>query len=238
MIWARSYNRCVSLIVWTGAAMFLLSLVHFLWRYFFTFGEPAAAGTGYAGVVINFSLFSVFALHHSILARTRAKTWINGLFAADVERTLYVWLASLLFIGVAAFWRPVPGVLWSLTGAAALIAWAGQLTGIAFTAWSAGSLGILELAGVRPTSKSVGTTTELRTDGPYSFVRHPIYFAWLLLVWSVPVMNGTRLSFAIISTLYLAIAIPFEERSLVALFGPSYTRYQKQVRWRMLPFVF
>ncbi len=221
---------------WTGAAVFLFSLVHFLWRYFFTFGEPAAAGAGYGGLAINCLLFSVFAIHHSILARSRAKAWINGLLAPNAERTLYVWIASLLFLSVAAFWRPVPGVLWNLTGAAALIAWAGQCTGIAFTAWSAGSLGILELAGVKP-PRATGAVS-LRTDGPYGLVRHPIYLAWLLLVWSVPDMNGTRLSFAAISTLYLAIAVPFEERSLVAQFGLPYTRYQKQVRWRMLPFVY
>jgi protein-S-isoprenylcysteine O-methyltransferase Ste14 len=227
----------VSLIVWTGAAMFLLSLLHFLWRYFVTFGAPAPADTGYSGVAVNFGLFTVFAMHHSLLARTRAKAWINDIFASEVERTVYVWVASLLFVGVAALWQPVPGTIWNLSGTAAVMAWAGQIAGVVFTAWSARSLGILELAGIRPPAQSAAPV-ELRTDGPYGFVRHPIYFAWLLLVWSVPLMNGTRLSFAIISTLYLAVAVPFEERSLVALFGPSYTRYQKKVRWRMLPLVY
>ena len=223
--------------IWTGAAMFFLSLVHFLWRYFFTFGDPAPASAGVESIAVNCALFSVFALHHSALARTGAKAWINRLLGSDRERTLYVWVASLLFFGVAGLWRPVSGVLWSLDGWAAWIAWAGQIAGIIFTAWSAGALGVLELAGVR-TAPTSGAAVSLRTDGPYSVVRHPIYFAWLLLVWSVPHMNGTRLSFAVISTLYLAVAVPFEERSLVALFGPAYTRYQQQVRARMLPFIY
>lgn len=224
------------MVAWTGAAMFFGSLVHFLWRYFFAFGEPVSAEIGFAGVAINFALFSAFALHHSVLARSRAKTQINQLLGADRERTLFVWIASILFVAVAALWRPVPGVVWDLHGWAGWIAWTGQLAGVVFTAWSAGALGILELAGVRPPSKTV--VVNLRTDGPYGLVRHPIYFAWLLLVWSVPLMNGTRLSFAVISTLYLVVAVPFEERSLVTLFGPAYTRYQSQVRWRMLPFVY
>ena len=48
-------------------------------------------------------------------------------------------------------------------------------------------------------------------------------------------MTATRLTFAVISTAYLALAIPWEERSLVRTFGPAYTAYQTQVRWRMLP---
>jgi protein-S-isoprenylcysteine O-methyltransferase Ste14 len=216
--------------------MFLLSLVHFLWRYFVTFGAPAPADAGIEAVALNVGLFSVFALHHSALARTRAKAWISRRFSADHERTLYVWVASLLFVGVAFFWRPVRGVIWDLHGWAAAAVWAGEIAGVALTAWSAAALGVLELSGVRP-QKTV-RPEDLRSDGPYGLVRHPIYFAWLLLVWSVPFMNGTRLSFAAISTLYLAVAIPFEERSLVAHFGPSYATYQKKVRWRMLPFVY
>jgi protein-S-isoprenylcysteine O-methyltransferase Ste14 len=226
----------VSLVVWAGAAMFFLSLIHFLWRYFATFGEPAA-GIGFIEpLAINFGLFTAFALHHSLLARTRAKSWIHRQYSADHERTLYVWVASLLFLGIAACWRPVPGTLWNLHGWPARLAWAGQIAGVVMTAWSAGTLGVLELAGVRPPN-SVGAA-DLRCDGPYGVVRHPIYFAWLLLVWSVPFMNGTRLSFAAISTLYLVVAIPFEERSLVAHFGPPYAAYQTKVRWRMLPFVY
>ena len=40
------------------------------------------------------------------------------------------------------------------------------------------------------------------------------------------------------TSLYLAVAIPWEERSLVRAFGDSYERYQRQVRWRILPYVY
>ena len=222
------------MVAWAGAALFFLSLVHFVWRYFVTFGAPAPTGASLQPALINFGLFTIFAVHHSALARTRAKGWISR-FAGEHERTAYVWVASLLFLSVAYFWRPVGGVLWHLHGWTAGIVWAGEAAGVALTAWSAAALGVLELSGVRP-PRSVGPG-DLRSDGPYGLVRHPIYFAWLLLVWSVPFMNGTRLSFAAISTLYLVVAVPFEERSLVAHFGPAYAEYQKKVRWRMLPLV-
>ena len=55
-------------------------------------------------------------------------------------------------------------------------------------------------------------------------------------VWAVlSDMTATRLVFALISTLYLVVAIPFEERSLIETFGPDYASYQRKVRWRMMP---
>ena len=78
----------------------------------------------------------------------------------------------------------------------------------------------------------------LQTRGVYGFVRHPVYFAWVLMVIGTPHMTMTRMTFAVISTTYLAIAIPFEERGLLDVFGSEYREYQKRVRWRMIPGVY
>jgi protein-S-isoprenylcysteine O-methyltransferase Ste14 len=51
-------------------------------------------------------------------------------------------------------------------------------------------------------------------------------------------MTGTRLVFAAISCLYVLIAIPFEERSLLATTGGAYNRYVNQVKWKLLPGVY
>jgi methanethiol S-methyltransferase len=51
-------------------------------------------------------------------------------------------------------------------------------------------------------------------------------------------MTGDRLAFAAITTLYLVIAIRWEERSLVRSFGEDYLRYTRQVPWRIVPFIY
>ena len=76
-----------------------------------------------------------------------------------------------------------------------------------------------------------------RTNGPFGIVRHPIYLGWILMVFGAPTMTTDRLVFAVISSLYLVLAIPWEERSLVAVFGDRYRTYQDTVRWRILPWV-
>ena len=68
-------------------------------------------------------------------------------------------------------------------------------------------------------SPAPATHVPLQTRGFYGFVRHPVYFAWVLMVFGAPHMTMTRLTFAVMSTAYLAIAIPFEERGLLDVFG-------------------
>ena len=46
------------------------------------------------------------------------------------------------------------------------------------------------------------------------------------------------MAFAVITSMYLVVAVPWEERSLVRSFGEDYVRYQRQVRWRIIPFVY
>ena len=141
----------------------------------------------------------------------------------------------MLFITVCAAWRPVPGELYHVTGAVALAAYAVHAAGIILTARGSARLDVFDLAGVRAVSPAPVSHVPLQTHGVYGFVRHPVYFAWVLMVVGTPHMTMTRLTFAVISTAYLAIAIPFEERGLLDVFGSEYREYQKRVRWRMIP---
>jgi len=224
---------------WCGAAAFAGSLLFFLYSYLVTFGRPAEHTAIVEPIAIDAVLFTGFALHHSAFARPALKHRLAALLSAPLERSVYTWIASLLFIVVCAAWRDVPGRLYELSGPAAIAGYAVQLVAILLTARSSARLDVLDLAGVRPslTSRASGAAEHvpLVTTGLYGFVRHPLYFAWMLLVFATPQMTMTRLTFALLSTAYLAIAIPFEERALVRVFGAEYREYQRRVRWRMIP---
>jgi protein-S-isoprenylcysteine O-methyltransferase Ste14 len=237
----RSSTR-LSLVAWTGALVFASSLLWFLYCYGIGFGVAAPEGPVLEPLLVNAALFSLFALHHSVLARPAVKAAIGRRLPIGLERSLYTWVASLLFIAVCGLWQPVPGRLYALTGGWALVGYSLQLAGIVLTLRGASAVDCLELAGVRPVllaaRGSAQSHVPLATSGLYGFVRHPLYFAWVLLVFGTPVMTATRASFAIISTLYLAAAIPWEERSLVEAFGQEYEEYRRKVRWRMMPGVY
>lgn len=220
---------------WAGAALFAGALAYFAWSFLGPFGHVATDGPVGPPLIVDTLLFSLFALHHSLLARTGAKAWLTRVIPPAVERSSYVWVASLLFIAVCTTWQPVPGVWWHSDGAVRWILMSLQGVGAWLTLYSASMLDVFELAGTRGFMRAKPEATELKSHGPYGLVRHPIYLAWLLLVWPPTTMTSTRLVFAIVSTLYLVVAIPFEERSLHASIGPSYAEYVTRVRWRLVP---
>lgn len=222
-------------VAWLGGACFVAALATGAWHVGVVFATPAA-GTGLRplALVWNVLAFTIFALHHSVMARSRAKVWIARLVPPRLERSIYVWVASLLFIALCMSWQRMPGVLYTATGWAAWALRAMQVAGLVFTLAGARVLDGLELAGIRQVL-GPPRPADIRVVWPFTVVRHPIYLGWALLVFGVSPMTVDRLVWALVSTLYLVIAMPWEERSLSAAAGPAYSAYCRRVRWRMVP---
>jgi protein-S-isoprenylcysteine O-methyltransferase Ste14 len=222
--------------VWLGGALFVASLASFAFVYGIVLGRPApvnAASTGVA-VAVNLLMFTVFAVHHSAMARTGAKAWIADVIPPPLERSVYVWISSALFLGVTWMWVPVPGVAWELSGGWQWLGRVAQLWGLWLTARAAGLLDPLALAGIRQLHGPL-RPSEFKAVGPFLLVRHPIYLGWILMVFGAPVMTMSRLVMAVVSSAYLVLAVPWEERSLIEAFGDRYRAYQQRVRWRIVP---
>jgi protein-S-isoprenylcysteine O-methyltransferase Ste14 len=214
-----------------GALVFVIALAVGTWR-FIALGTPPADGPLLTGLLANTLLFGMFALHHSVLAREPVKAAVARLVSPPLERTTYVWVASLLFIVTCVAWRPIAGELYRIPPPWAWLIGALQLAGGLVTLDAARRIDVRVLAGLRPEPAQDG---DLVARGTYRVVRHPIYLGWVLLVWAASDMTMGRLVFAIISTSYLVIAVPFEERSLRRRFGPAYDAYRRRVRWRIVP---
>ncbi|MGH9253953.1 MAG: methyltransferase family protein [Vicinamibacterales bacterium] len=260
---AASSVRVARLVSATGALLFFVSLAYFAFVYLMRFDDAGIGEDTAVALTWNVTLFSLFALHHSVFARVRVRRLVSQAVPAGLERSVYVWIASLLFIAVCAWWRPIAGMAWQADG---LVLWALralQAAGVWLTLRSAVILDIGELAGLRrpgggnsvvagglPPSREASADrrslggggqasgTEFKTTGPYGWVRHPIYAGWFLFVWTASPMTMTRLTFAAVSCVYLLIAIPLEERTMRATSGGSYERYMAQVRWRLVPGVY
>jgi protein-S-isoprenylcysteine O-methyltransferase Ste14 len=110
-----------------------------------------------------------------------------------------------------------------------------QLVGVWVIARATAAIDALELAGIRNTKI---TDEELQSRGAYGLVRHPIYLGWVLVVFGTAHMTGDRLAFAVLTTTYLLLAMPWEERSLERQFGPAYRRYKERVRWKIIPYLY
>jgi protein-S-isoprenylcysteine O-methyltransferase Ste14 len=225
------------LLALSASLAFLASLGYFIYAYA-QFGTPAGRwhSGGWLAVAQNVLMFSVFAVHHSVIARQGTKRRLRRIVPPHLERSGYVGGAAVLFAITLSFWQPVPGLAWRLDGPWFVVAEVICLTGVAIIGISVSSLDLLAYLGLRQGLGLVaGPPDTLTMDGPYRFVRHPVYLGWILLVWSLPVMTGTRLVFAAISTIYILLVMPYEEASFRRAYGAQYDAYATQVRWRLFP---
>jgi protein-S-isoprenylcysteine O-methyltransferase Ste14 len=172
-----------------------------------------------------------------VFARASVKDSLSRLVPNRFIRAVYVWVASVLLILVCVLWRPIGAEIFRAPMPAAIALTFVRLVGVWFIAKAVGAIDALELAGIRQVEGPPKRGT-LQVIGVYRLVRHPLYLGWMLAVFAAPNMTGDRLAFAAMSSAYLLVAIPWEERSLEHAFGEAYRRYKHQVRWRVVPFIY
>ncbi len=76
------------------------------------------------------------------------------------------------------------------------------------------------------------------SQGPYRFVRHPIYFGYVMLHLGFFLLNPSLWNFVVFGLLY-SVKIPrilAEERLLSR--DPDYVAYMSRVKWRLVPGLF
>ena len=228
--------------VWLGGAAFVTALGFCAYSYLVTFSSGVASTSMARGsaaldnlrLAANVALFSLFAAHHSLFARDSVKARLVQIVPDRLMRSFYVWTASLLLIFVCALWRPIGRDVYEVTGWQANVHAAVQLAGLAIIAASVRAIDPLELAGIRRDP----SRTNLQITGPYRWVRHPLYLGWMLAVFGAAHMTADRLAFAAITSVYVIVAVPWEERALERTFPESYRRYKEEVRWRVVPYVY
>src|SRR5579862_8118436 len=79
---------------------------------------PAVAAT------VDLALLGVFAVQHTVMARRAFKARFTRIVPPLAERSAFVLAASAALLVLFWLWRPIPGVVWSLAGAQAAVAWA------------------------------------------------------------------------------------------------------------------
>jgi protein-S-isoprenylcysteine O-methyltransferase Ste14 len=217
---------------WIGGALFAIALVWCAWFYLVQLGRPLPAG-GARAIAFDAALLALFGVHHSLFAREQLKRAMAPL-SPQAIRSLYVYVASLLLIAVCVLWQPIGGEIYDDAGVLAFAHAAVQIAGLWLIVRAVARIDPLELAGIHPPR----TDDALQTAGPYRWVRHPLYLGWVVMVFGAAHMTRDRLAFAALTTIYLAVAVPWEERSLERTFGDAYVRYRRVVRWRIVPFIY
>jgi protein-S-isoprenylcysteine O-methyltransferase Ste14 len=203
------------------------------------FGVPKSIDSGPEGsilvaLLVDGALLALFAMQHSVMARPRFKLLWTRVVPEPVERSTYVLLSSVALLILFWQWRPLGGLIWRMDGGVAEAAiLALYIVGVLIVLLSTFLINHFDLFGLRQVylymvSRNY-TRLEFRTPFFYRYVRHPLYFGWLLMFWSAPVMTVAHLFFAAMTTVYILLAIRFEEADLITVHGDKYLQYRKNV---------
>ncbi len=223
----------MQLFAWLGGALFVGALADAAYAYFVRWSTTSPF-SGTTSLVTDVVLFAMLGLNQSVFGRESVKSAMRLVVEDRWLRTVYVWVASVLLLTAVELWTLVGGEIYRTSGALAAALVVFQLGGLALIAKSVAAIDPLELAGIR--APAAGGL--LTTSGPYRIGRHPLYLGWIVLVFGTPHMTGDRLVFAVVTTLYLITAIPWEEQSLLRAYGAAYASYQQTVRWRVVPYLY
>jgi len=202
------------------------------------FGVPKSIDSGREGsaaaaLAIDGALLALFALQHSIMARPWFKRAWTRIVPEPAERSTYVLFSSAALLLMFWQWRPIGAVIWKMNGTGAMIMLALYGAGLMIVLSSTFLINHFDLFGLRQVYLYLAarpyTPLKFRTPFFYRYVRHPLYFGWLLTFWSAPVMTVAHLFFAVMTAAYIFVAIRFEEADLVRAHGDKYRRYRQEV---------
>ena len=182
---------------------------------------------------VDFALIALFGLQHSVMARQGFKRAWKRVVPEPAERSFYVLAASAALIILFAFWRPIEGIVWSVSGAAAYALWALFALGWLIVLLSTFLINHFELFGLQQAwfhaRGRQAAAPQFRQPLFYKHVRHPLYAGFFLAFWATPQMSYGHLLLALGMSVYMLIAIRYEERDLVGLFGEDYEQYRRRV---------
>ncbi len=196
--------------------------------------DSAATMPFLQALIINVLLLGVFGLQHSVMARPAFKRWLTRTVPEAAERSTYVLASSLALILLFWGWQPMGGEIWTVQDPV----WRAVLYGLFAFGWllvlvTTFLINHFDLFGLRQVWLYLRGKqyTQLRfvTPGPYRMVRHPLYVGWLFAFWATPTMTAAHLLFAIVTTVYILVAIQLEERDLLDVHGMDYENYRSRV---------
>ena len=221
--------------------VFALAVLAMILAMFFGLSESFGLVPAPWSYVTNALLILQFPLLHSVLLSDRGRRILTRLAPAPhgstLSTTTYAIIASLQLLALFALWTPSGIVWWRAEGVAFAVmctlytsAWL-LLIKASYDAGAevqSGALGWMSLAqNIRPVFPG------MPTGGLFRIIRQPIYVAFALTLWTVPVWTPDQLALAVSLTAYCLLAPRLKERRFQKLYGERFAAYRAQVPYAL-----
>lgn len=217
--------------------LFAAAVAAMIAAIFFGLSESFGAVPWPWAALANAALILQFPLVHSALLSPRGSRLlvrlIPGQHGGTLATTTYAVIASAQLLALFALWTP-SGIVWWRAEGAAFWAFCAAYTAswlllikASFDAGAevqSGALGWMSLlAGRKP------VFPDMPVLGLFAVIRQPIYVAFALTLWTVPVWTPDQLALSASYTVYCLFAPRLKERRFAARYGDRFARYRASV---------
>ena len=227
---ALSFGAAAHLIFAAAVLAMIVAMFFGMSRSFGAVPWPLAAAA-------NALLLLQFPIAHSFLLTGRGSRWlarlVPGPHGGTLGTTTYAIIASVQLLALFALWTPSGVVWWSAEGwtlYAVTCAYAASWMLLVKASWDAGAevqsgaLGWMSLM-----AKARPHFPDMPTQGLFRVIRQPIYVAFALTLWTVPVWTPDQLTLAVCLTAYCLAAPKLKERRFEQRYGDRFRAYKRVV---------
>jgi methanethiol S-methyltransferase len=188
-----------------------------------------------SGTVLWFDagLSFLFFIQHSLLIRRSSRRFLFRFSGEETFGAIYSIASGIVLLLMVILWQTSASSLFVAEG---VFRWCLRLIFVAACVgmvWSVKTLRGFDVFGIGRLMIRLRNRQplpgKLIIAGPYLYVRHPLYFFSMCMIWSCPNVTTDRLLFDLLWTLWIIYGAILEEKDLVAEFGEVYQRYRKTV---------
>ncbi|WGH79646.1 methyltransferase family protein [Jannaschia ovalis] len=218
-------------------AIFALAVIAMIVAMFFGMSESSGRVPYPWAILANAALILQFPIVHSLLLTKRGGKVLTALaparHAGTLATTSFAIVAAIQLLALFALWTPSGIVWWRAEGWAfwaICAAYAGSWLLLMRSNYAAGvevqsgALGWMSLAADRKPEFPAMPDT-----GPFRVIRQPIYVAFALTTWTVPVWTPDQLALAVTLTAYCLLAPRLKEKRYARRYGDRFRAYQQRV---------
>lgn len=218
-------------------SLFAAAVLAMMAAMFFGMSESFGAVPWPWAWLANAALIVQFPLVHSLLLTGRGGRVVTrmmpGPHGSTLATTTYAIIASAQLLALFALWTPSGTVWWRAEG---LMFW------VISSAYAASWLLLLKAsfdAGAEVQSGALGWMSlmarikpvfpDMPTGGLFRLIRQPIYVAFALTLWTVPIWTPDQMALAVCYTAYCLFAPRLKERRFVSRYGSRFEDYRASV---------
>ncbi|MCF8060764.1 MAG: hypothetical protein K9K67_15785 [Bacteriovoracaceae bacterium] len=234
---AKKYNFILIGII--NILLFHFAILRLFFFLYDSSGRQTYSSLGLT-LLVDVGLILFFCAPHSFLLSSGIKTKLLKSIPGPLYATFYSLHACLGIILLDKYWGNF-GVEYyryefSFEYSRAMLIQLPYVLSWVFMFWAMLSTGLFKQSGIEEWYKSlkgIGFKNRLVSGGAYSICRHPIYAAFLAMIWTAPNMTGDHLLLSFSWSFYIFWGAGQKERRLMR--NKNYQRYATEVT--AFPFV-